>query len=202
MSTKDDEDWAKILAGGDAEDADPKVRRNAQALRDALTRRLEAILVEGSDEAWLTQLRAKIGAGAQPATPSVMERIMTWMQGFSMPQLATAALLVLGIGVGLRLAMQDSSDTVPEMVTREFPAGERIYLEVDDPAARQSSLAQALKTAGIEPRILSEPGGEGAKIVQASIPLPIDAKLTLVLAQHGLGNFPGGDLDVGFRRRR
>lgn len=199
MSTKDDEDWARILAGGDVKDADPEVRRLALALRDSLSRRMESLPVESSEEEWMASLHKKIGVVDETRAPGILERVASWLGSFSMPQVAVAALLVLSIGVGVRVALQDT-DTLPPAVIRDFPAGERVFVEVDDPAAQQASLAKDLSAAGITVRMLT--ADDGTLIVQATLPEPVGDKLAGTLTRYGLKHFPGGDLDVGFRPRK
>jgi hypothetical protein len=210
MAQNDDDQLWDLLAGKEAPKVSDIARRHAQALRDAVLRRHEAIDSEIDVDASLSKFQTRLererpfnGASAEPSGPrndrslGLFRLVARWFNTLRGPQIALALALVLTVGVVLRVGFQGQ----PDFVVRDYAVGERNYVKVDDQKAHQTRLAAELKELGLTVEVLDVPDVNGALVVQATLPPQADSRLIQILARHGLRGFGGGELDVGFQKR-
>src|SRR5688572_25308973 len=144
---KDDQDWARILAGQPTADARADTRREAESLRHAIVAARNAesspeLDVESGLQRLLFRLRQQPPASEAP-------RRRPWQAYAGMAMAASLALVV-----GLTMLRPDRE------TTREYPS-EPVYrgaapqvLTTDNPRQLKDAIARDLEAAGVQPAII------------------------------------------------
>jgi hypothetical protein len=146
---KEDEQWLSALAGQPDLDADPKVNRQAQALRRALKTRSEMLeaQVPTADATQYEQLMFRLRR----------EGLTTSQRGWRNPMLwGLAATVVLGVGVVIQMG---GLHPQPDEANMLRGGGQSTVLLVAEPEVRLAELLVGLRAAGEEPTIKREADG-------------------------------------------
>jgi hypothetical protein len=210
MDENHEDPWWNLLAGKPAPGASPADQRAAQALRDAVVTRHNATQEEVDVETSLARFQARLDrerpvdrSGNHATTRfnghsiGFFTRFGNWVWCEVGPRVAIAVGLMLVVGVLARISLNQES----EFVTRDYVMGQRNYVKVVDPSAHQINLVTELKQLGIRVETLAGPDVNGALVVQASVPSQSVIKVTEIVKRHGLRDFQGDELDVGFKKR-
>ena len=150
-----DAQWLAALAGQPDAQADPRLNREAAALRQALQQRSRQLdqAVPAADALLWQQLQFRLRRAGLLRQPPRWQRLPAW---------GLAATLVLAVGLGLQLGGgqggwfggwfgRDNGDHV-------LRGGPGLQLRVSQPEARLAELLAGLQAAGAQPTI-SRPGG-------------------------------------------
>lgn len=142
-SEPEDAQWLDALAGNPAAAADPKVNRQATALRKALQARKDEIekAVPEADAALYQQMRFRLRRAGLAPKDAIWKRPSSW---------AVAASLVLGMSlvVNMKAFLPEPDESAIVRGT-----GQASVLIVTDPEARLAELLQGLAAAQAEPKV-------------------------------------------------
>lgn len=142
-SDTEDSKWLDALAGNPDNAADPKVIRQAMALRKALQSRKDEIdkMVPEVDAALYQQIQFRLRREGLGSKEPIWKRPSSW---------AVAASLVLGVSlvVNMKAFLPEADES-----TIIRGAGEASVLIVADPEARLAELLQGLAAAKAEPKV-------------------------------------------------
>ena len=206
-----DEQWLQSFAGEQVEDADPRDARAAGMIREAFLEHLEDHPGDGGsgdgamfDPAEITdrqeKLRAKLMAkGKLPPRGGTVEQLPIRATSRWTRQLAMAAVLALGVGVGLHMIPQQNPGderNLTERVARGLGDGV-FYLQVSDPAADARTLGEALQRLGIESAVFE---AEANWYVEVELPEALPSGVEALETRYGISLPAGGSVLVEFRR--
>lgn len=146
---KEDEQWLSALAGQSDPDADPKLNRQAEALRRALQARAEKLetKVPAADAAQYQQLMFRMRREGLASPHHGWRNPMLW-------GLAATVVLVVGVVFQTGGLHQDQDDA-----NTLRGGGQSTVLIVTEPEVRLAELVTRLRTAGEEPTVKREADG-------------------------------------------